>query len=423
VFFRALLVVWLVVGVSTCWCFAGQTEEPAGAEPEEPCDTLTDGWFGAAEKLEDAGITIDLGLTQIWQQNVKGGLSTKHRNSRYSGSYDLEVTFGLEKIVGWKDAILFAHGEGSWSDGIDGRSVGSIFGVNADAGGARSIDLTELYLEQALFEGKLIIRIGKLDLTGGFECRGCPVAFDGNAFANDESTQFLNGALVNNPTIPFPEKGLGAVVYYQPLEWWYVGAGVGDAQADPRETGFRTAFRGDSHAFGIFETGVAPQITSARGPLQGTYRIGCWYNGQPMDRLDGNGTKRSNVGFYVSADQMFCKENDAEDDSQGLGAFCRWGVGDADVSEAKSFWSTGVQYQGLIPSRDDDVLAFGVAQGRLSRAGGYNGSHETVMEMYYNAQVLPWLNITPSVQYVINPGGDSSVNHAVVIGVRVQMTF
>ena len=43
-------------------------------------------------------------------------------------------------------------------------------------------------------------RFGKLDITGGFECRGCPVAFDGSAFANDPSGQFLNGALANNPT-------------------------------------------------------------------------------------------------------------------------------------------------------------------------------------------------------------------------------
>jgi hypothetical protein len=70
-----------------------------------------------------------------------------------------------------------------------------------------------------LLDGAVLIRVGKLDLTGGFECRGCPVSFDGNSFANDQTTQFLNGALVNNPTIPFPDRGLGAVVHVAPVEW------------------------------------------------------------------------------------------------------------------------------------------------------------------------------------------------------------
>jgi len=45
------------------------------------------------------------------------------------------------------------------------------------------------------------------------------------------------------------------------------------------------------------------------------------------------------------------------------------------------------------------------------------------MELYYNAAVTPWLSISPSVQYVFNPGGDRTVDDAVVLGFRVQMTF
>ncbi|MHC4555596.1 MAG: carbohydrate porin, partial [Planctomycetota bacterium] len=42
---------------------------------------------------------------------------------------------------------------------------------------------------------------------------------------------------------------------------------------------------------------------------------------------------------------------------------------------------------------------------------------------YYNAQITPWMSISPSVQYVTNPGGDSSISDAVVAGVRALITF
>jgi porin len=129
------------------------------------------------------------------------------------------------------------------------------------------------------------------------------------------------------------------------------------------------------------------------------------------------------MGFYLSFDQMVVKENDNEEDSQGLGLFGRYGFADSDVNEIRCFWSAGAQYQGPIPSRDDDVVGIGVAQGRLSPAAGFSASHETAMELYYNAQVTPWLSLTPSVQYVFNPGGDHNVDDAVVVGFRLQMAF
>ena len=412
----------VIVGAGTI-CMAEDREK---AETENPsllqCETLTNNWFGLGEKLAEKGISVGLGATQIYQQNLHGGMSTHRRAGRYTGSYDLEAEFDLEKLMNVKGGLIFLHAEGSWSDGLDASSIGSIFGVNGDAAGDRSMDLTELYYEQTLLGDKLTFRIGKLDVGGGFECRGCPVAFDGSAFANDETSQFLNAALVNNPTIPMPDNGLAAVVHTQPLEWWYVSAGVADAQADARETGFNTAFHGEDHFFSIFETGVAPRIQSVKGPLQGTYRAGFWYDPQPKDKHNG-GTKRDDMGFYLSLDQMVLKENADDDDPQGLGLFARYGWADKDVSEIECFWSAGAQYQGLIPTRDDDVLGFGVARGRFVEDAGFTRDHETAMELYYNTVITPWLSISPSMQYVFSPGGDNTVDDAVVLGFRMQMSF
>jgi porin len=112
-------------------------------------------------------------------------------------------------------------------------------------------------------------------------------------------------------------------------------------------------------------------------------------------------------------------------DGQGLAAFFRFGAADARVDEIKAFWSAGLQYQGLLPGRDKDVAAVGFATARLSQAAGagFTARHETVIEVYYNAQVAPWLSVTPSVQYIANPGGAGVAGDTTILGLRVLMAF
>jgi len=396
--------------------------ETAGAAIGER-ETLTGNWFGAGDALADAGISLSLSATQVFQFNLEGGLSTHRHAGRYAGSYDLELELDLERVAGLKGGTIYVAAEGSWSEGLDASSVGSLMGLNDDAGGDRAIDITEFWFEQALCDGKVVFRVGKIDLTGGFEHHGCPVAFDCNAFAGDETTQFLSSPLVNNPTIPFPENGLGAAVYVHLADWAYVAAGVADAQADARETGFNTAFSDEDYVVSIYEGGVTPVLRSANGPLQGVWRVGFWVDHPPKAYLDGSGSKRDDTGLYVSCDQMLWRETADPEDAQGLGWFARYGRADARLNEIRHFWSTGFQYQGLIRGRDDDVLGFGVARARLSGDAGYSARHETLYEFYYRAQVAPWLAVGPHVQHVVHPGGDSSVGDATVVGVRVQASF
>lgn len=389
-------------------------------------ETLTNGFGGLNDRLADKGIEVALGLTNIYQQNTHGGLSTHRQQGRHTGSYDLEITSDLQKLIGVEGGTLYVHTEGGWSTtDIDATSVGSVFGVNGDAGGRRSMDVTELWYEQALFGESLLIRLGKLDITGGFECRGCPVSFDGSLYANDETGQFLNSALVNNPTIPFPDFGLGAIIHWNPIEMWYASIGAIDAQADGRETGFQTAFHNEDYFFYVAETGITPQLSSANGSLQGAYRVGVWNDPQPKANSDSNKTYRDDVGLYLSCDQMLCKESKDPKDTQGLGTFFRYGLANDRKNDISDFWSAGFQYQGLLDGRDDDVFGIGFAQGAFSNEASstYTADYESVLETYYNVQVSPWWNVSPSVQYIANPGGADGVTDALVLGVRSQMAF
>jgi len=408
-----LSLVFLIMAVNLC--------KAEGADDFWNRETLTNGFWGLNDKLADSGIEVGFGITNIYQQNVKGGLGTRLKSGRYTGSYDLEMLADLQKLLDFETGIIFLHLEGGWPDaeGIDGTSLGSCFCVNADAIGDIPILVKQLFYEGPFIKDNLTLMIGKIDFTG---------VFDRSTYADDEITQFLNGSLVDDPTIPFPEYSLGAVLVWDITDSWYIMGGVADAQANGRETGFRTTFHGEDYFFYALETGITPELDSSNGWMPGAYRVGIWNDPQPKantDYEDAGKSYRDDIGFYISCDQMLVKENDDPEDGQGLGVFGRYGFAHGVKNDVANFWSIGFQYQGLFEARDEDVLGLGFAQGFFSdqASATYTADYESVLEAYYSASVTPWLNVSPNIQYVANPGGVSDVDDAWVLGVRVQMIF
>ncbi len=428
-------IVVLIVGVLliAAGLSQAQSSEPVDANKNDSIwqrDTLTRNWFGLTDSLSEQGIEITTSVTQIYQQNTNGGISTHRRAGRYSGSYDAELEADFEKLFGVTGGRLYMLTEGKWSKsgGINDPAVGSYFNVNGDGAPREAIDVTELWYEQDFAAQEIRIRAGKIDLTCGFEHHNCPVSFDCSSYANDERTQFLNGAFINNPTVPFPENGLGSALHYGPDAFWYASVAIADAEADLRETGFDTTFHGDDYFFYIAETGITPLLGSTNGALPGAYRIGLWYDPQPKantDLAEEGESYRDDVGFYLTFDQMIVKENSNAEDSQGLGTFFRYGNADSKRNDMTNFWSAGVQYQGLLEDRDDDILGIGFAHGTFSNGADdtYTDDYESAVEIYYSAKITKWLVISPDFQYVTNPGGNKDVPNATVIGARIQMTF
>jgi porin len=380
--------------------------------------TLTDGFFGLNDSLADSGLEVGLGVTNVYQQNVHGGISMHRQAGRNSGSYDLEIESDLEKLLGIKEASLYLRAEGGWTgtEGINNVSTGSAFGVNADAKGNYPLEVAELFYEGTLFDTTVKFMAGKIDLTW---------VFDDSTYASCECTQFMNVAFVDNPTIPFPQYSLAVVLAYKPVEYFYLKGGVADAQADAHETGLRTAFYGEDYYFFIIETGVTTKVDSTNGELQGNYRVGLWNDPRPKSNSDSLETYRDDAGFYLSFDQMLTKENSLPQDMQGLGTFARYGYADGNRNDVTNFWSLGFQYQGLLDDRDDDVIGAAYAHGCFSdnASSTYPDDYESAIEVYINTQITPWFTISPGFQYISNPGGSGETSDATIIGLRAQMLF
>ncbi|NLX13499.1 MAG: carbohydrate porin [Phycisphaerales bacterium] len=392
---------------------------------------LTGDWFGLRTTLKDVGVDFSPMLVSVYQQNFRGGVNT-HNAHEIAGMWFYNMELDFNKMLSIPGASFFIRGTQSWNNGIQ-RDVGSLAapywiagsGGNYFYGDPNCILVDKWWYRQRLLDDRIEFRLGKLlnvlDL------------FDQNLYAQSYVTQFSYRGFSHNLTIP-AAKGIGAFAKFWPADWIYFQMSGIDADNRPTRTGFDTGFHGPAHFVGNWEFGLSPKWRIGDRTLPGNYRFGWWYNPRVrsvyMKTLDGALTQRyksGDVGFYTSLDQLIFKENDNPSDKQGLGAFFRYGYAHGDINRINHFWSTGLQYQGLIPTRDEDLLGFGVAQSIASRQlrSEINSrtDRETVYELYYAFKVTPWCVITPDVQFITNPEANKDARDSVVGGVRIRIDF
>jgi len=261
-------------------------------------------------------------------------------------------------------------------------------------------------MEQRFFDDKLFFAAGKLDLS---------YWFDWNEAASSADTQFLSSALVNNLTIPFPAKGLGAMASIKPLDWLYFQSGAATARASSTKVGLSDGF--NSTLF-INELGLTPKF----GSLQGNYRFIFYLDREKLDCLNSDETKKSNIGWALSFDQAV---------TDRITLFFRYGFADQKVSDIEYFWSGGAQFLEPIPGRKFDCLGIGIARSILGNdyreanaAEDYGVSRaETMYEIYYSCHLNNSLTLTPDIQMVTHPNAEESAKTEIVCGLRFLLSF
>ena len=75
----------------------------------------------------------------------------------------------------------------------------------------------------------------------------------------------------------------------------------------------------------------------------------------------------------------------------------------------------------------DDMAAIEAVAGRNGGAvrltddpdAEVDGDFETAIELYYGFEPVSWVRVKPDVQYVINPGGDGSLDDALLLTLRL----
>ena len=205
------------------------------------------------EKLEEA-------IADAENRNVKIGvsaatvtqLSNRTRGDGVPGhayelaSADLFFTAGIAQ-----NTIFFADIVGVSGTPPDPEigSASLLNGFTARLSLANELNLREAWVRTEVFKQRLAIIAGRLDLTN---------FFDHNAAANDETTQFVSDALVNNPALGLAVNGAGAAAIFDPKKGFNFKVGV--QQSDPHATNLSQSI------FSLVEGGyVAAPRRSAKG--------------------------------------------------------------------------------------------------------------------------------------------------------------
>jgi len=131
------------------------------------------------------------------------------------------------------------------------------------------------------------------------------------------------------------------------------------------------------------------------------------------------------LGAYILGEQMLYSEN--SDYSEGLSAFLALSYAPENRNKITFMSAGGLSYQGVLPSRSEDIFAFifayGLYSNDLAEFERNNDlqvqDYEIILELNYRIQIAPWLFFTPDIQVVINPDGRSDINDALVIGFGV----
>lgn len=373
---------------------------------------------GLRGRGELVGISLQLYYQQIWAWKPRGGVDRRGVTG-HSGSYDLFARFDLEELLDRRDLVAFLHVKGQYDRHLN-ETVGSFSDVADDADFDEAIYVDQLWLEQGWLDGRVRLRAGFIEFQ---------TVFDRNAYANREDVQFMNSVFDNDGLVPLPDA-LGAVLMLRPWPSLELAVGVGDADNLNRQAGFDT-FSDDADSLSVWLEATLSVRLGPGGCLPGHYRVGFFRDGRRLGvfgRTDEHGAPRydrGHAGFYLSFDQALWRPD--ETGPRGLGVFARVARADPDTSASEWFWSAGLEWAEPVRGRHDDAFGLAVyqlvASDELPRARPTAYHRETGVELYYRVLPVPWLAVTPDLQYIVEPGAVPTAGDAVVFQLRFRVSF
>jgi porin len=404
----------------------GYGEEVAPAEIWTR-SSLTGDWDGMRTTSADRGVT--LGVSEVAEVfgNTTGGHKT---GTVFTGRAEFDLDLDLERLTGWSGAVVHVnafqiHGRGLTADTLGGNLLDP---SNIEAN--RATRLFDAYLEQSLLDAMLSIRIGQIAADDEFQISDYAAALVNGTFG----WTALMAADLPSGGPGYPLATPGVRVRWRPSETFYWQTAVfngdpgGRCSGDPQVCNNNgLTFSTDRNAFLISELGY-----SLMGERPATFKLGGWYHsGAFADlRYDVDGglaaatgaaahLHRNNYGVYAMVDALLWREAD----SQGLGGFFRIGAAPSDRNLVPFYVDAGIQYTGLVDTRDSDILALGFAFAKISDRArdvdrDYNGAnpsatrpvrdYEAAIELSYSYAAAPWWTIQPDIQYILHPAGFSA---------------
>jgi porin len=420
---------------------------------------------GLRSELSKYGISLAIQETSEVLGNVAGG---SRKGADYDGLTQMLLQLDTNRAFGWYGgtfniSALQVHGRNLSQDNLGSLQTAS--GIEAD----RSTRLWEVWYQQKfLEEDRLDIRIGQQSLDQEFM-----VSQNASYFVN---TMF-GWPMVPSADLPgggpaYPLSALGVRARWRPFDSLtfllgvFNGSPVNSSAGDPQmvnASGMQFPVHGGVMVIGEMQfnyPALGSMISAdAPQPLSRTYKLGFWYNSESFadQAYDNTGLSLASAAsdgvplnhhgdfsVYAVADQLVWV--DPHEGDRTINLFARV-MGAPQVNRNLITFSAnaGVTVHEPFLHRDADTFGIGLGFAKVSGSasaldqatavstGSYTPtrSSETYVEVTYQYQATPWLQIQPDAQYVFTPGGGVAdpnnpghrIGNELVLGVRTNILF
>jgi porin len=396
-------------------------------------DRLTGDWWGVRTTLDEMGIEPGGEYTYDFTWLASGGADPPNRAGRYW--LNLNLGLDLETLAGIPGLSLYGAywqmgGEYGSADVGVWQEVSVIESENRH-------EFAELYAELTFLDS-FRAKVGKMDVAYEFAY-------------SDYTDDFMNlcegwpPSLVGMPT--YPDPACGAAILYEPDEGPQFALGAFDgAGSEGAKTGIRgvgTLFGPPSAWYLIAEAGFRGEVAGV--PVR-PY-AGAWSHTGDFEEFSGR-TRNGTVGAYggldltlftpdegddegdgavgegeEGAEEESAEEEEEEEVERGLHLILRCTSANEHVSGVERHYVAALCWQGPFAGRASDTTGLAYMYGNLSDDDAAEFTHESeqVIELYYKLMMTPFLSVSPSVQYIVNPGGTEK--NALVFGVRLHVVF
>lgn len=415
---------------------------PPGFEPfgfvtgiQKSANLLGDMW-GLRRLLSQYGLSLGVSETSEVLGNLTGGVRT---GFEYDGLTQMAVQLDTQQAFGWyggtfRASALQIHGRNLSADNL--LSLQTASGIEADDGARR----WELWYQQKFLpEDRMDLKIGQMSLDQEFIVSQNALLFVNTMFG---------WPMVPSADLPgggpaYPLSALGVRLRARPSDALTTLIAVTNGNPAPNNLGdpqqqnpSGTSFPLNGGALVIGEVQYSyPALGTMVRPGQegvhpGIFKIGFWYDSEAFDDLAVGNTGLSlanplntalplqhhgNYSFYGVLDQMVWETSWGAP----LNFFSRvMGAPQGDRNLIVFALNAGFTLRGPLPSRNNDAVGLALEYARVGGnaaaldqqtaffTGGFVPirSGETVIELTYQYQLTPAVQLQPDFQYVFNLG-------------------
>ena len=425
-------------------------------------DSPAGDWNELRGRLAANGVTFSCLLINDFWGNTTGGIK---QGSTDNGIAEFASAIDFDKLLGWKGGSFYSSWGLIYGQNASSELVGDIFTISNIAA-YNTFRNIELWIQYKICEDKISLRTGQLIADTEFTVSDYGLLFVNSAFGWIPS---IYTSILPNGGPNYPLGNPGVRLELRPTESFSFKV---------------AAFQGDAYDQSVNKYGFDWNLNSSQGlfymteadysygdKLPGQVKGGAWFSSGDFPNANGSGSMLwGNYGAYEIIDQMIyhkptvkkeictdsknansndttpSKGDGVQLSDPGLGVFGRVAFEPEDRNLLSFYCDTGLNYKGLIPTRDQDVFGIALGYGQIGNAtkssqqqateeydidgnliqvtpGSSGVSYEMAIETTYRIQATPWLTVQPDVQYIIHPGGSQDLANALIVGVRATVLF